>query len=119
MRPHIGKNKQKKIARERINRLFVLAEKTALRHRLDLATRYVTLARKLSMRYLVSIPREFKKRFCKYCYCYLQPGVNSRYRVGHKNIIIYCSECGRYTRIPFYRKTKQKKKKRNQRNKTL
>jgi len=109
MKPHISKNKQKKIARERINRLFRLAEKTALNHRLDLSTRYVTLARKLSMRYLVSIPREFKKRFCKYCYSYLQPGVNSRYRVGRKHLIIYCGECRRYIRIPFDRKTKHKK----------
>jgi len=110
MRPHIGKKKQKKIAVERINRLFLLAEKTALNHRLDLATRYVTLARKLSMRYLVSIPREFKKRFCKYCYSYLQPGVNSRYRVGRTHLIMYCNECGRYTRIPFHKEAKHKKR---------
>ena len=109
MKPHIGKNKQKKIAQERINRLFLLAEKAALNHRLDLATRYVALARKLSMRYLVSIPREFKKRFCKNCYCYLQPGANSRYRVGRRHLIIYCSECGNYTRIPFHREKKQTK----------
>ena len=110
MKPHISKNKQKKIARDRITQLFLLAEKTALSHRLDLATRYVTLARKLSMRYLVSIPPEFKKRFCKYCYSYLQPGVNSRYRVGRKRLIIYCGECGRCTRIPFHREAKHKKK---------
>ncbi len=116
MKTYISKSKQKKIALERINRLFLLAEKNALNHRLDLATRYVTLARKLSMRYLVSIPREFKKRFCKYCYSYLQPGVNSRYRLGHKRLIIYCGECGRCTRIPFHREADHKKE--NPKNKT-
>ncbi|MDD3492688.1 MAG: RNAase P [Candidatus Thermoplasmatota archaeon] len=92
---------RKKIARERIARLLDLAEQRALQGDLDLATRYVELARKLSMKYLVRIPRHFKRRFCKHCYTYLQPGNNCTVRLTRRHLAIHCHACGAITRIPY------------------
>jgi ribonuclease P protein subunit RPR2 len=91
----------KSIAENRIKRLFALAERYALDDRLDLADRYVFLARKISMRYLVPVPREFKRRFCKHCYCYLLPDVTCRVRIHRNRIIVYCHGCKKFMRMPL------------------
>ena len=95
------KNIHKRIALSRIQRLFRLAEEYALRGRMNLADRYVFLARKIAMRYLVSIPSEFKRCFCKHCYRYLLPGVSGRIRINKGRIVVYCFNCNRYTRMPL------------------
>jgi len=92
---------QKQIALSRIKRLFLMAENKAHSGNLSIANRYVEIARKLSMKYLVPIPKEFKHRFCKHCYCFLYPYVNSRFRVTRGKLIIYCNNCKKYTRIPL------------------
>ena len=96
-----NKKQQKKIAKSRIIRLFTLAEEYALNDRLRFSDRYVFLARKISMRYLVPIPIKYKRRFCKYCYGYLLPGRNCRVRIQGKKIVIYCNNCKKYSRIPI------------------
>ncbi|RLF28699.1 MAG: ribonuclease P [Thermoplasmata archaeon] len=98
---------QKQIAKGRIRWLFQLAEKYALSGRFDLSNRYVELARKISMRYLVPIPRGFKRFFCKHCYRYLLPGVNCRFRIHRGRIIIQCFNCRKYMRIPLKPHTKK------------
>jgi len=95
------KEQQKKIALQRILRLSCLAENYALQHRFHLSNRYVYLARKISMRYLVSIPPSFKRRFCKHCYCFLLPSVNCRVRISNKYIVTYCLHCKKHMRIPL------------------
>ena len=92
---------QKQIALSRIKRLFLLAENKALSGELSIANRYVEIARKLSMKYLVPMPKEFKHRFCKHCYSFLHPYVNSRFRVSRGKLIIYCNNCKKYSRIPL------------------
>ena len=92
---------QSQIALKRIKKLFLMAEKKALYGDFSIANRYVTIARKLSMKYLVPIPKEFKHRFCKHCYYFLLPYFNSRFRVNRGKIIIYCNNCKKYTRIPL------------------
>ena len=92
-RKQISKLEQKKIAKIRINKLFYLAEKKALLKQFDLANRYVKIARKISMRYLVSIPSYYKRRFCKHCYSYLLPGENCRIRINKGKIVVYCANC--------------------------
>ncbi|UCD14474.1 MAG: hypothetical protein JSW60_03395 [Thermoplasmatales archaeon] len=96
-----NKKIQKSIAKNRIQRLFRLAEEHALCDRFELSDRYVFLARKLSMRYLVPIPAKFKRRFCKHCYRYLLPGSNCRVRIHRGKIVTYCRKCKRYTRMPL------------------
>ena len=92
------------LARERIERLFKLAEIEASDHNLDRANRYVKLARKIGMRYNVRLPKKFKRRFCKYCYSYMVPDLNSRIRIRAGKIVIHCKECGKFTRIPINKK---------------
>lgn len=95
------KKLQKTIAKKRISKLFFMAEQNAFSGKLQLANRYVEIARKLSMRYLVPMPKEFKTRFCKHCYSYLLPDVTSRVRFNSGKIVIYCNNCQKYTRIPL------------------
>jgi len=103
VRPLINKQKQKEIAKERIVRLFQQAEKVFHSNQ-GLANRYVTLARKIAMKVKVRIPQEYKRRFCKHCYKYLQPGVNSRVRTREGKVVISCFECKKFMRIPTKKK---------------
>ena len=95
------KKVHKHIAQHRITYLFSLAEEYALQGKLGLANRYVSLARRISMKYLVPIPPEYKRRFCTHCYSYLLPSRTCRVRIHRNMIISYCSQCHRYSRIPL------------------
>ncbi|KYK32195.1 MAG: hypothetical protein AYK22_07575 [Thermoplasmatales archaeon SG8-52-3] len=100
-RTYKDKKIQGQIALERINKLFLMAENKALSGNFSIANRYVSIARKLSMKYLVPIPKEFKHRFCKHCYSFLSPYLNSRFRIHRSKLIIYCNNCKKYSRIPI------------------
>jgi ribonuclease P protein subunit RPR2 len=104
-RDPIPKKEQKAIAKQRIEVLFKQAEIKFPTNK-GLANRYVTLARKLSMKVKIKIPLELKRRFCKHCYKYLQPGTNARVRTRDGKIIISCLECKKFMRIPVKNKTK-------------
>ncbi len=88
------------MAEQRIARLFSLAEK-AFPKRPDLADRYVDIARRISMRHRVSIPREYKRNVCKECHAYLVQGENSRTRLDGRNVVITCLKCGVIKRYPY------------------
>ena len=92
---------QKTIAQNRIEKLFLLAEKNALSDRLDMADRYVEIARNISMRTLVPIPIRYKRTFCKHCYSYFLPHVTCRTRINRGKVIFYCFKCNKYTRFPL------------------
>lgn len=87
----------KKQALENIEELFEEAKKVFPKNR-KFANRYVELARKISMKTRTRIPKHLKKRFCKHCYYYLQPGVNCRVRTRNKKIIYYCMNCKKFMR---------------------
>ncbi|MEM0492729.1 MAG: ribonuclease P protein component 4 [Candidatus Thermoplasmatota archaeon] len=91
----------KNIAKHRITRLFQLACDTALAGDIKLANRYVMLARKISMRYLVKMPKEYKLLFCKYCYGYMLPGVNTRVRINKGRRTVTCLQCKGIMRMPL------------------
>ena len=97
----ISKTEQKKIASRRINRLFEIAEKTALSGETKLSDRYVELARKISMKNLTPIPKQYKRRFCKKCYHYLLPIRTCRVRICRGKVIVFCKNCRNYNRIPI------------------
>ncbi len=103
---------QKEIAKERIEILFKQADEEFSAGRKDLANRYVELARKISMRYNVRIPRELKRKFCKKCHSFLKPGVNARVRVRSekKYVLVTCLECGNKMRYPYVREKKKQAK---------
>ncbi len=90
---------QIRIAEERIKKLFELCEEAVKNNRQDLADRYAEIARKISMKYKVKLPKEFNRRICKKCGSFLTPGINLRVRLN-KNIITYtCLNCGSIRRF--------------------
>jgi len=94
--------KQKEIALERIKTLFKQAKEIFKKDK-SLANRYVKLARELSMKYKVPIPKPLKRRFCKHCYSYLMPSINIRIRTRQGKVVYYCLECKKYMRFPYLR----------------
>ncbi|MDI6798437.1 MAG: ribonuclease P protein component 4 [Candidatus Aenigmarchaeota archaeon] len=90
-----------KIAKERIQILFDLAEKEFRKHP-ERSKRYVELARKIGLRYNIRLTKEQKKKFCKNCNSLLIPGLSSQVRVkSKKTISIKCLSCNRIYRYPF------------------
>ncbi|MBI2112879.1 ribonuclease P [Candidatus Woesearchaeota archaeon] len=102
-KPNISKEDQKKIALQRITTLFAEAEKTFSEDK-KRANHYVALARKIAMRVKLHLPLELKRKYCKYCYALLMPGVNSRVRKREGKVVISCFECKRFTRIVVKKK---------------
>ena len=100
----LTKKQQQSIALQRMTHLFHLAEQRALNGDMDLADRYVHLARKLSMKYLVPIPPEFKRMFCKQCYHFLLPGETGRFRLQGGKLVWSCFHCHHLTRMPLHKK---------------
>lgn len=93
----LNKQKKRKIALARIHELFKQAE-LILKEDRKLANRYVELARKISMRSKARIPSNLKRRFCRHCYHYLQPGINCRIRTRNKKVVYYCLDCKHHMR---------------------
>lgn len=91
----------KRIVAERINQLFQLAEEDA-----DRSRRYVELARKISRKNKVAVPRKWKRRFCKGCGAFWVPGRNNLVRLKPRpqpHIEFICLECGARRRMPYLR----------------
>lgn len=103
--PRRGKGRRTKamvdIAEERIAILFREADRAAVRGRLDLADRYVRLAREVGMRYNVTVPTHMRRRACRGCHGYLLPGVSCRVRLNRGRASISCLRCGHVTRVPL------------------
>jgi len=106
------KKRQVKIAIERIERLFEEAEKAALEGDIEFANEYVINARRISIRHNIPIPRELKRKFCKYCYHYLLPGVTSMVRINsnEKRVEIKCLNCGKRIYYPYIREVKERRR---------
>jgi ribonuclease P protein subunit RPR2 len=81
----------RELARERIERLFVLAGEESRKE-------YITLARKIGMKYRVRIPKELKMRMCRNCYSYLIFGRNARVRLRGDRMSVTCLNCGKVMR---------------------
>ena len=105
---------QTKIAKERIGILLKKADEVFDENK-GLANRYVTLARKIAMKFKVRIPSELKRKFCPHCYRFLRPGVNLRVRLTESRIVYYCLECKRFWRMPYLKEIKERRQKRRER----
>jgi ribonuclease P protein subunit RPR2 len=92
------KESDKKEALKKIKVLFDEARLQFLRNP-SLSNRYVTLARKIAMKFRVKIPRELKRKFCKHCYHYLVPGKNCRVRIYKSKVIYSCFNCKKFMRF--------------------
>jgi len=87
---------QIKIAKERIGILIDHAV-NASKDNPKMARRYYRLAKKIGMRYNVRMPKHLKRRFCKYCFSYLESG----WRFKKGRMYITCSVCGKIIRYPY------------------
>ncbi|OYT26771.1 MAG: ribonuclease P [Candidatus Altiarchaeales archaeon ex4484_96] len=107
----VRRGEQKKIALERIKALFVEAEAAALKGDLDLANEHVFSAKKISSRTNTAIPSVLKRRYCRYCYHYLHPGLSSKVRTNpaKKRVEVSCLRCGRKNFYPYLREVKEKR----------
>ena len=87
------------IARERIEILFEEAGKAVRRGKSDRAKRYVELARRMGMRYNVSIPGRHRRWVCGGCGAFMVPGVNARTRIRPQRFVVTCAGCGEVKRL--------------------
>jgi ribonuclease P protein subunit RPR2 len=94
-----GYYRARDLARQRIERLFVLADEEHHLHP-ERSDRYVALARRMGMRMRVRLPRRLKRRICKGCRCYLSPD-RMRVRLRDGVVTVTCAECGEQMRYPY------------------
>ena len=94
------KLEQKKIAKERINELFRLAEASFAKHP-ERSHRYAQLIRKLQLKYKIKLPLKVKRRICKKCNKFLKPGFNCKVRSKEGKLIIHCLECKNMMKISY------------------
>ena len=95
------KVQQKKIALERIKGLFSFASQSFNLNPIR-SHRYIQLAKKISTKFKVKIPKPLRRRMCKNCFHYLQAGSNATIRYNKSRIIITCKDCNNIMRIPAY-----------------
>lgn len=95
----LSKEQKQKIALEEVKKLFQQAEE-AFPTRRAWAHRLVRKARRAAMKVKLRMPREYKRKYCKHCYSFLIPGVNSRVRTARGKVIISCFECKKFVRVP-------------------
>ncbi|MDR0778080.1 MAG: ribonuclease P protein component 4 [Methanomassiliicoccaceae archaeon] len=86
------------IAGTRINTLMRMSKEQASYGDMDLARRYVDIARRISMRTKTKIPKEHI--YCKNCLAPMAPGTFTVRLRSHK-VIMRCTECGSVKRIPY------------------
>ncbi len=99
------------IANERIQILLGHARTKARAGEFDLARRYVQLARNISTRTKVRIPKGDKWFLCKNCHMPLIPGSNARVRLSSENsyVTITCLKCQTVKRHPYAREKSRRK----------
>lgn len=95
------KQLHRKIALERILGLFARAD--AVKDP-KLADRYAKLARKIQMRFKVSMPAEVRYHFCKKCGAFWKPGKTVRIRTRPGNVVFTCLNCGSMRKKPSLKK---------------
>lgn len=104
------KSQEKRIAQERIETLFGMAEKEAMKKNWTRANRYVDLARKIGMRYNVTPGPDLRRNFCRGCGTFLLPSATARIRVGGGKVVSTCLKCGRVTRYPYVRERRERRR---------
>ncbi len=104
------KGQERRIAMERIEALFALAEREGFQGHFGRADRYVELARRIGMRYNVRLPSAFKRRVCSGCHAYLLPPTTARVRIGESRVVTTCLKCGTIMRFPYLREQKARRR---------
>ncbi len=97
----ISQNLVEQIGEERISRLLDLSCDAARAGNTDRARRYVDLARRISGKTRVPMPKD--RPYCGGCLVPLIPGVNCRVRVDGHMVRTTCGCCGEIARRPYIR----------------
>ena len=92
-------------AKERIETLYAQAFAKARAGDLELARRYLVLAKRIGMRYTIRIPRHLKRQTCDSCFSPLLPNRTARYRNRSGRTIVTCLACGAIKRYPFKKRS--------------
>ncbi len=94
---------QQEIASERMEILLALAGKEFKKHP-ERSDRYAALARRIGMRYNVSVPKG-SGRICKGCQKFMVPGENCVVRTSARTRAVEtrCTSCGKVSRHPYAR----------------
>ncbi len=95
-----NKGEERDIALKRIRKLFAMAQGSTAENR-DLSDRYVRLARRIGMRYQVSMPTDLRRRVCRGCESLLVPGRTARVRVASGRVSVTCLRCETVKRYPY------------------
>jgi len=107
---HRKKSQEKRVALERIETLFEMAENEAMKSNWTRANRYVDLARTIGMRYNVTPGPDLRRKFCRGCGTFLLPSTTARIRVGGGRVVCTCLKCGRITRYPYVRARRDRRR---------
>ena len=88
------KSSKKQIATKRMEILFNNALTNA-KNNPGLAEKQAEIAKKISMKFKITMPFEIRSSFCKKCKKFIPPGIASKIRLGSnpKSIRITCSYC--------------------------
>ncbi len=108
--PRRRKGLERRVARERIDLLFSLAEREAVEGNLARATRYAQLARRIGMRYNVPLPRPFRMLYCRGCGGYMAPGSSASVRLRRSKVVVTCRACGRIYRFPYLQEARERRR---------
>ncbi len=101
---------ERKIAKERIKKLFDMAREEAIKDNLDRSRRYVQLARKIAMKFNLSL-RDYKRKFCKKCNVYFTSKTSRvRYQKKDLRVTYTCLVCGNVQKYPYTREKLKKGK---------
>lgn len=99
-----GKKPQwmRRLAAERIDILLDRAKRT-VRGAPDLARRYVWLARRIGMRYLLPLGARRRRSICTHCHLPMVHGQTARVRIKRGKVVRTCLSCGTIIRLPLAR----------------
>ncbi len=106
----MAKDSGKRTARERIERLFVLADRDFSEFP-ERSHRNIMLARRIAMKHNIRLSPNKKRRFCSNCYKYLKPNVNCTVEKTGDTETTKCLCCGHTTKRPAGCRTPAKSKK--------
>lgn len=93
------KKLSKKEALDKVLHLFDSAEAVAGAN-ITIANRFISKAKRISMKVKLRLPSVLKRKFCKHCGNYFIPGKNYRVRMKDKKVIYTCLNCKHFMRFP-------------------
>jgi ribonuclease P protein subunit RPR2 len=104
-RRQVSRKDARNLAEQQVESLFELAEREARAGNDNRATRYVTLAVRVSERYRV--PARHKRTYCPSCHAFLVPPRNVRVRTSDRKLSVSCLRCGHVQRFPLGKRNGQ------------